>query len=157
MQKLTPFLWFDGKAGEAAEFYKSVFKDVKILETRYYSEAGPLPKGMVLTVTFEIFGQQFVGLNGGPHYQFSPAVSFFVSCETQQEIDEYWNKLAEGGAPHQCGWISDKFGVTWQIAPRVLNEMLQDKDEARVARVMRAMFQMVKLDIAGLQRAYEEA
>lgn len=155
MQKLTPFLWFDGKAGEAADFYKSVFKDVKILETRYYGEAGPLPKGTVLTVTFEIFGQQFVGLNGGPHYQFSPAVSFFVSCETQEEIDEYWSKLAEEGAPHQCGWISDKFGVTWQIAPRVLNEMLQDKDGARAARVMRAMFQMVKLDIAGLKRAYD--
>lgn len=157
MQKVTPFLWFDGKAGEAAEFYKSVFKDVKILEMRYYSEAGPMPKGTVLTVTFEIFGQQFVGLNGGPHYQFTPAVSFFVSCETQEEIDEYWNKLAEEGRPEQCGWISDKFGVTWQIVPRVLNEMLQDKDSARAARVMRAMFQMVKLDIAGLQRAYEEA
>jgi predicted 3-demethylubiquinone-9 3-methyltransferase (glyoxalase superfamily) len=155
MQKVTPFLWFDGNAGEAAEFYKSVFKDVKILETRYYSEAGPLPKGTVLTVTFELFGQKFVALNGGPHYQFTPAVSFFVSCETQEELDGYWDRLAEGGSPQQCGWITDKFGVTWQIVPKILFEMLQDKDGARAARVMRAMFQMVKLDIAGLKRAYE--
>jgi predicted 3-demethylubiquinone-9 3-methyltransferase (glyoxalase superfamily) len=155
MKKLTTFLWFDGKAQEAAEFYKSVFKDVKILETRYYSEAGPMPKGTVLTVSFELFGQEFVGLNGGPHYQFTPAVSFSVGCDSQEEIDEYWDKLAEGGMPNQCGWISDKFGVTWQIVPRGLSEMMEDKDEARVARVMRAMFQMVKLDIAGLKRAYE--
>ena len=155
MKKLTTFLWFDGKAQEAAEFYKSVFKDVKILETRYYSEAGPLPKGTVLTVSFELFGQEFVGLNGGPHYQFTPAVSFSVGCDSQEEIDEYWDKLAEDGMPNQCGWISDKFGVTWQIVPRGLSEMMEDKDEARVARVMRAMFQMVKLDIAGLKRAYD--
>jgi predicted 3-demethylubiquinone-9 3-methyltransferase (glyoxalase superfamily) len=155
MNKITTFLWFDGKAAEAAEFYKSVFKDVKILETRYYSDAGPLPKGTVLTVSFEMFGQEFVGLNGGPHYQFSPAVSFLVDCETQEEVDEYWNKLLDGGQPHQCGWISDKFGVTWQIVPRFLNEALKDTDGERVARVMRAMFQMVKLDIAGLKRAYE--
>ncbi|HEX4159603.1 MAG TPA: VOC family protein [Rhizomicrobium sp.] len=157
MQKITPFLWFDGKAGEAAEFYKSVFEDVKILETQYYNEAGPLPKGTVLTVTFEIFGQEFVALNGGPHYQFTPAVSFSISCENQEELDGYWEKLAEGGIPMQCGWISDKFGVTWQIVPRVLSEMLEGKDGDRAARVMRAMFQMVKLDIAGLKRAYDEA
>jgi predicted 3-demethylubiquinone-9 3-methyltransferase (glyoxalase superfamily) len=155
MQKITTFLWFDGKAGEAAEFYKSVFEDVKILETKYYNEAGPLPKGTVLTVTFEIFGREFVALNGGPHYQFTPAVSFSVSCETQEELDGYWEKLRAGGTPMQCGWISDKFGVTWQIVPRGLGEMLQDKDGGRAARVMRAMFQMVKLDIAGLQRAYD--
>ncbi len=157
MQKVTPFLWFDGKAGEAAEFYKSVFIDVNILETKYYNEAGPLPKGTVLTVTFEVLGQKFVALNGGPHYQFTPAVSFLVSCETQEELDTYWNGLARSGTPLQCGWITDKFGVTWQIVPKILSEMLQDKDGARVARVMRAMFQMVKLDIAGLRRAYEEA
>jgi len=155
MQKITPFLWFDTNAREAAEFYKSVFRDVKILETRYYSEAGPMPKGTVLTVSFEMFGQQFVGLNGGPHYQFTPAVSFLVDCETQEEVDEYWNKLLEGGTPHQCGWISDKFGVTWQIVPMFLSEVLKDADSERVARVMRAMFQMVKLDIEGLRRAYE--
>jgi predicted 3-demethylubiquinone-9 3-methyltransferase (glyoxalase superfamily) len=157
MKKITTFLWFDGKAAEAAEFYKSVFKDAKILETRYYSEAGPQPKGTVLTVTFEVFGQEFVALNGGPHYQFTPAVSFFVSCDTQEEIDGYWDRLLEGGTPMQCGWIADKFGVTWQIVPKFLGEVLKDSDGERVARVMRAMFQMVKLDIAGLKRAYEAA
>jgi predicted 3-demethylubiquinone-9 3-methyltransferase (glyoxalase superfamily) len=156
MKKIATFLWFDGKAQDAAEFYKSVFKDVKITETRYYNEAGPMPKGTVLTVSFELFGQEFVALNGGPHYQLTPAVSFFVGCDTQEEIDEYWDRLAEGGAPQQCGWITDKFGVTWQIVPKFLMEVLQDKDSARAARAMRAMFQMVKLDIAGLKRAYEE-
>jgi predicted 3-demethylubiquinone-9 3-methyltransferase (glyoxalase superfamily) len=155
MKKLTTFLWFDGNAAEAAEFYKSVFKDVKILETRYYSEAGPQPKGSVLTVTFEVFGQEFVALNGGPHYQFTPAVSFSVSCDTQEKIDGYWDKLLEGGKPMQCGWIADKFGVTWQIVPKLLGDVLKNSDGERVARVMRAMFQMVKLDIAGLRRAYE--
>jgi predicted 3-demethylubiquinone-9 3-methyltransferase (glyoxalase superfamily) len=156
MQKVTPFLWFDGKAAEAVEFYRYVFKDLNILETRYYSDAGPMPKGTVLTVTFELFGQQFVALNGGPHYQFTPAVSFFVNCETQEEIDEYWDRLAVDGAPQRCGWISDKFGMTWQIVPNVLGEILKDSDGQRVARVMRAMFQMVKLDIAALRRAYDD-
>jgi predicted 3-demethylubiquinone-9 3-methyltransferase (glyoxalase superfamily) len=155
MQKVTPFLWFDGKAAEAAEFYKSVFGDVKILDTRYYSDAGPQPKGTVLTVTFELFGREFVALNGGPHYQFTPATSFFVSCEDQEEVDRYWNGLLDGGTPQQCGWITDKFGVTWQIVPKLLGEILKDGDGERVARVMRSMFQMVKLDVAGLQRAYE--
>jgi predicted 3-demethylubiquinone-9 3-methyltransferase (glyoxalase superfamily) len=153
MQKMTTFLWFDGKAEEAANFYKSVFKDVKIVETQYYTEAGPQPKGSVQTVSFELFGREFVALNGGPHYQFTPAVSFSVSCETQAEIDGYWDRLLEGGKPFQCGWIADKFGVTWQIVPRVLSEMMKDKD--RAARVTQAMFKMVKLDIAGLKRAYE--
>ena len=157
MQKLTTFLWFDGKAEEAAHFYKSVFKDVKILETHHYTEAGPQPKGSVLTVAFELFGHEFVALNGGPHYQFTPAVSFSVSCDTQAEIDGYWDRLLEGGKAFQCGWISDKFGVTWQIVPKALMEMLKDKDRARAARVTQAMFKMVKLDIAGLKRAYEEA
>jgi predicted 3-demethylubiquinone-9 3-methyltransferase (glyoxalase superfamily) len=157
MKKVTTFLWFDGKAQEAAAFYEAVFKDVKIVETAYYTEAGPMPKGTVLTVAFELFGQQFVALNGGPHYQFTPAVSFLVGCETQDEIDQYWNSLADGGTPHQCGWISDKFGVTWQIVPNILKEMLQDKDSGRAAGVMSAMFKMVKLDIEGLKRAYQEA
>jgi predicted 3-demethylubiquinone-9 3-methyltransferase (glyoxalase superfamily) len=156
MQKITPFLWFDDKAEEAAKFYVSVFRDAKILETRYYSEAGPKPKGSVLTVTFELFGTEFVALNGGPHYRFTPAVSFMVECETQEELDHYWDRLADGGMPMQCGWISDKFGVTWQITPSILLPMLQDKDIARSTRVTRAMFGMVKLDIVGLKRAYED-
>jgi predicted 3-demethylubiquinone-9 3-methyltransferase (glyoxalase superfamily) len=156
MQKITTFLWFDDKAEEAAKFYASVFRDSKILETRYYNEAGPRPKGTVLTVTFELFGREFVALNGGPHYQFTPAVSFFVGCESQEELDNYWNALAEGGKPLQCGWITDRYGVTWQIVPKVLMEMMSDKDATRSARVMRAMFQMVKLDIAALKQAYDE-
>ncbi|MGH6879113.1 MAG: VOC family protein [Rhizomicrobium sp.] len=156
MQKVRPFLWFDGNAEEAVKFYASTFGDAKILDTMYYSEAGPRPKGSVLSVTFELFGREFVALNGGPHYQFTPAVSFFVSCETQAEVDAYWEKLLDGGTPLQCGWITDRFGVTWQIVPRVLGEMLQDRNGERAARVMRAMFQMVKLDIAELKRAYEQ-
>jgi predicted 3-demethylubiquinone-9 3-methyltransferase (glyoxalase superfamily) len=156
MQKITTFLWFDGKAEDAAKFYLSVFKNGKIRETQYYSEAGPEPKGTVLTVTFDLFGQEFVGLNGGPHYTFTPAVSFSVSCDTQAEVDAYWDRLLEGGTALQCGWITDRFGVTWQIVPKVLGELMQDKDSARVARVMQAMFKMVKLDIAGLTKAYEE-
>jgi predicted 3-demethylubiquinone-9 3-methyltransferase (glyoxalase superfamily) len=154
MQKITTFLWFDDKAEDAARFYVSVF-NAKILETRYYGEAGPKPKGTVLTVSFHLFGQEFVALNGGPHYQFSPAVSFLVKCDTQEEIDAYWEKLLDGGKSHQCGWISDRFGVTWQIVPKVLMEMLGDKDGVRSARVTRAMFGMVKLDIVQLKRAYE--
>ena len=156
MQKIRPFLWFNDEAADAAEFYVTVFKDSKILETQYCGESGPGPKGSVLTVTFEISGQEFVAMNGGPHFEFTPAVSFFVICETQEEVDDYWHKLLDGGTPLQCGWITDRFGVTWQIVPRILSDMLQDKDGARVARVTRAMFQMVKLDMAGLQSAYEE-
>ena len=156
MQKIIPFLWFDGKAGEAAKFYTSLFRDSRILDTSYYNEAGPQPKGTVLTVRFELFGREFVALNGGPHYQFTPAISLSVSCETQEELDSYWNGLLEGGKAIQCGWITDKYGLTWQIVPKVLSEMIADKDGERSARVMRAMFEMVKLDIAGLKRAYEE-
>lgn len=156
MQKITPFLWFDDKAEEAAKFYVSVFRDSKLVETRYYNEAGPRPKGSVLTVTFELFGREFVALNGGPHYSFTPAVSFAISCETQEEIDSYWQKLSAGGSPLQCGWITDKFGVTWQIVPRVLIEMMHDDNAERAARVTRAMFKMVKLDIGELKRAYDE-
>lgn len=157
MQKLTTFLWFDGKADEAARFYVSVFPGGKVLDTRYYNEAGPKPEGTVLTVTFELFGQEFVALNGGPHYQFTGAVSFMVSCDTQEEIDAYWEKLLDGGTALQCGWITDRYGVTWQITPKVLLEMISDKDRARAARVTRAMYEMVKIDIAGLKRAYEAA
>jgi len=156
MQKIRPCLWFDGKAEDAAKFYTSVFPNSKITDRMVHNEAGPGPKGSVLTVTFELDGQEYVALNGGPHYTFTPAISLFVTCETQDEVDRYWDKLLDGGSPVQCGWITDKFGVSWQIVPRVLGEMLQDKDSARAARVMQAMFKMVKLDIAALKRAYDE-
>ena len=156
MHKLTTFLWFDRNAEEAARFYVSVFRNAKMGGIMRYSEAGPRPKGEVMTATFELFGQEFVSLNGGPEYQFTPAVSFMVECETQDELDSYWDKLAaDGGKPIQCGWITDKYGVTWQIIPKILLPMLQDKDGARATRVTCAMFGMVKLDFAGLKRAYE--
>lgn len=155
MQKVTPFLWFDGNAEDAARFYVSVFRDAKIKNIMHYTEAGPKPKGSVLTVTLELFGQEYVFLNGGPQYTFTPAVSFMVTCQDQQELDSCWNKLADRGKPIQCGWITDKFGFTWQITPAILLPMLQDKDSARAARVTRAMMEMVKLDMARLQQAYD--
>ncbi|HEX3432363.1 MAG TPA: VOC family protein [Rhizomicrobium sp.] len=153
MQKMRTFLWFDGKAEEAARFYTSVFRDGKILDIMRYTDAGPRPKGEVLTVAFELFGQPFVALNGGAHYTFTPAVSFMVVCETQEELDGYWDSLADGGTPMRCGWITDRFGVTWQITPSILLPLLQDKDGARASRVTRAMMEMVKFDIAALKRA----
>lgn len=156
MQKITPCLWFDGKAEEAMEFYLSVFKKAHRLSTMYYGDAGPGPKGSVLSVTFEIEGQEFIALNGGPHFTFSPAISLFVACETQDEVDELWEKLSHGGEKQRCGWITDKYGVSWQIVPTVLGRMLQDEDAARSTRVMQAMLQMNKLDIRGLQQAYEQ-
>jgi predicted 3-demethylubiquinone-9 3-methyltransferase (glyoxalase superfamily) len=155
MQKVRTFLWFDRQAEEAAKFYSSVFRGGRILDIMRYTEAGPRPKGEVLTVTFELFGQEFVALNGGPEYSFTPAVSIMISCETQEELDAYWNRLADGGKPIQCGWITDRYGLTWQITPSILMPMLQDKDGARATRVTRAMMGMVKLDIAGLKQAYE--
>ena len=154
MQKIRTFLWFDRNAEEAARFYTSVFRGGKMLDTMRYTEAGPRPKGEVLTVSFELFGHVFVALNGGPQYAYTPAVSFMVECETQEELDGYWDALADGGKPIQCGWITDKFGVTWQITPSILMGMIQDKDSARAARVTRAMMGMVKLDIAALKAAY---
>ena len=154
MQKITPFLWFDGKAEEAANFYTSIFKNSKILNVARYGEAGPGPKGTVMTVTFQLEGQQFIALNGGPHYTFSPAISFFVDCETQAEVDELWEKLSPGGGKQQCGWLDDKFGVTWQIVPKALIELMQDKDPVKSQRVFKAMLQMTRIDIEGLRRAY---
>jgi predicted 3-demethylubiquinone-9 3-methyltransferase (glyoxalase superfamily) len=154
LQKITPFLWFDGRAEEAANFYTSIFKHSKIVDVMRYGEAGPGAKGSVMAVNFELEGQRFSALNGGPHYQFTPAISFFVSCETQEEVDELWEKLLAGGEPNQCGWLRDKFGVSWQIVPSVLGRMLTDKDPAKSKRVMEAMLKMVKLDIAALERAY---
>jgi len=154
MQKITPFLWFDGKAEEAASYYVSIFKNSKILNIARSGEAGPGPKGSVMMVTFQLDGQKFMALNGGPHYTFSPAISFFVDCETQAEVDELWEKLSAGGSELQCAWLKDKFGVSWQIVPRALIELMQDKDAVKSQRVFKAMLQMTKIDIEGLQRAY---
>lgn len=156
MQKITPFLWFDGKAEEAANHYISIFKNSKIVSVTRYGDTGPGPKGTVMSVVFQLEEQQFYALNGGPHFTFSPAISFFVSCGTQDEVDELWEKLLEGGTKQQCGWLQDKYGVSWQIIPSVLGEMLQDEDAVKSTNVMKAMLQMVKIDIEGLRRAYEQ-
>ena len=154
MQKITPFLWFDDKAEEAASFYVSVFKNSKIGSVARYSDAGPGPKGSVMTVSFQLEGQEFIALNGGPLYTFSPAISFFVDCKTQQEVDELWDKLTAGGGEVECGWLRDKYGLSWQIIPTALLELMQDKDPVKSQRVFKAMLQMTKIDIEGLQRAY---
>jgi predicted 3-demethylubiquinone-9 3-methyltransferase (glyoxalase superfamily) len=134
MQKITPFLWFDGKAEEAMNFYVSIFKNSKVLSTTRYGEAGPGPKGSVMSATFQLEGQEFYALNGGPHYKFTPAISLFVNCETQQEVDELWDKLSAGGEKNRCGWLQDKFGLSWQIIPTVLGKLLQDKDREKSNR-----------------------
>ena len=154
MQKITPFLRFDGNAEAAANFYVSVFSDSRIVSMARYGDAGPGPKGQVMTATFELAGQRFVALNGGPQFKFTEAISFFVNCETQAEIDELWAKLLEGGQPQRCGWLKDRFGLSWQIVPSVLAEMLQDEDAERSKRVVQAMLRMVKLDIQTLKQAY---
>ena len=154
MQKITPFLWFDGKAEEAMNFYTSIFKNSKKGRIARYGDAGPGPKGTVMSAIFQLDGQEFFALNGGPHFTFSPAISFFVTCETQQEVDEYWEKLSAGGEQQRCGWLKDKFGVTWQIVPSVLDKLLQDKDAGKSTQVMQAMMQMGKLDIERLEQAY---
>lgn len=153
-QKITPCLWFDGRAEEAAKFYTSIFKHSKVVDLMRYGEAGPGPKSSVMSVTFELEGQKFIALNGGPMFQFSPAISFFVHCETQAEVDRFWEKLSAGGEKVHCGWLKDKFGVSWQIVPTVLGELLHDDDPGKAKNVMHAMMQMKKLDIAGLKRAY---
>lgn len=155
MQKITPFLWFDNNAEEAVNFYTSIFKNSKIGQVRRYGEAGPGPQGSVMTATFQIEGQEFMALNGGPAFKFSPAISFFVNCATQEEVDELWEKLSAGGEMMQCGWLKDKFGVTWQIIPKALGELLGDKDPQKSQRVMQAMMKMIKIDVAALKRAYE--
>jgi predicted 3-demethylubiquinone-9 3-methyltransferase (glyoxalase superfamily) len=157
VQKITPFLWFDGKAEEAVNFYVSIFKNSKVVSLSRYGEAGPGPKGTVMSATFQLNGQTFYALNGGPQFSFTPAISFFVNCETQQEIDELWEKLSEGGGTHQCGWLHDKYGLSWQIVPSILGQLLGDKDPAKSGRVMKAMLQMNKLDINALQQAYDQA
>jgi predicted 3-demethylubiquinone-9 3-methyltransferase (glyoxalase superfamily) len=157
MQKITPFLWFDTQAEEAMNFYTSVFKDSKVNRVTRYGEAGPGTPGTVMSVEFQLNGTDFYALNGGPVFQFSPATSFFIHCETQEEIDHYWNKLSEGGKPNQCGWLYDKFGVTWQVVPNALSKYLNDPDKKKANNVMKAMMQMTKMDIAKLKEAYEHA
>src|ERR1700682_6484203 len=149
MQKITPFLWFDGKAEEAAKFYVSVFRNSKVVKVM------PGPKGTAMGVTFQLEGQDFFALNGGPQFKFTPAISLFVNCETQKEVDELWEKLSEGGEKQRCGWLKDRFGLSWQIVPSVLGKLLRDEDPEKSNRVMKAMMQMDKIDISGLQKAYD--
>jgi len=153
-QKITTFLWFDGQAEQAANHYVSIFKNSKILGVARYGDAGPGPKGSVMTVQFQLEGQEFIALNGGPQFKFTEAISQVVNCETQKEVDELWSKLGAGGEQGPCGWLKDKFGLSWQIVPTALGRMMQDKDPKRSKRVMEAMLQMKKLDIAGLEQAY---
>lgn len=156
MQKITPFLWFDGKAEEAMNFYTSIFKNSKIGRITRYGDAGPGPKGAVMSATFQLDGQEFMALNGGPQFKFTEAISFFVNCETQEEVDELWEKLSAGGQKSRCGWLKDKYGLSWQIIPSALGEMLGDKDPEKSRRVMKAMLQMDKIDIKGLEQAYKQ-
>ena len=153
MQKISTCLWFDGRAEEAMNFYLSIFKNAKATDVLRWGDVGHGTKGSVLTCSFELDGREFIALNGGPQYQFTPAISLVVNCETQAEVDHYWNRLLDGGQPQACGWLIDKFGVSWQITPTMLPRLLMDKDTAKANRVMAAMMEMVKLDIAALQRA----
>ena len=156
MQKITPFLWFDGKAEEAMNFYVSIFKNSKVGSITRYGDAGPGPKGTVMIATFQLEGQDFIALNGGPQYTFTPAISLFVDCKTQEEVDDLWNKLSEGGKTDRCGWLRDKYGLSWQIVPSTLRELIGDKDPEKSKRVMKAMLQMTKIDIQGLKQAYDQ-
>ena len=154
MQKITPFLWFDNQVEEAMNFYVSTFKNSKIGTVRRYGDAGPGPKGSVMTATFTLEGQKFYALNGGPHFKFTPAISFFVDCKTQKEVDNLWDKLSKGGRKDRCGWLQDKFGVSWQIIPSVLGKFLGDKDPVKANNAMQAMMRMDKIDIKALQAAH---
>jgi predicted 3-demethylubiquinone-9 3-methyltransferase (glyoxalase superfamily) len=154
MHKISPFLWFDQQAEEAANYYVSIFKDSKILSISRYNDAGPGPAGKVLVVKFQIEGQDFFALNGGPQFKFDEAISFAIDCQTQEEVDYFWNKLtADGGKESQCGWLKDKFGLSWQVIPRILIELLSDHDKSKAGRVMQAMLKMKKIEIAALQAA----
>ena len=156
MQKITPFLWFDNQAEEAINFYTSIFKNSKIVNMSRYGEGGPAPQGTLMSATFQIEGQEFMVLNGGPEFKFSEAISFFVNCETQAEVDALWDKLSAGGETQRCGWLKDKYGLSWQIIPKALGEMLGDKNPAKAQKVMQAMLQMDKIDVAKLKQAYEQ-
>jgi len=155
MQKIVPFLWFNDNAEEAMNFYVSIFKNAKVGRVTRYGDAGPGPKGSVMWCTFTLEGQEFHALNGGPHFKFTQAISLFVNCETQQEVDELWKKLSAGGREDQCGWLQDKYGLSWQIIPTILGKLRGDKDPVKANRAMQAMLQMKKIDINGLQRAYD--
>ena len=156
-QKITTFLWFDSNAEEAMKHYVSIFKNSKILSVTRNGKAGPGPAGTVLVGSFQLEGQEFTALNGGPQFKFTEAISLVVNCDSQKEVDDFWTKLSAGGAPGQCGWLKDKFGLSWQIVPRVMIELLQDKDPVKSQRVMQAMMQMKKLEIEGLKRAKQAA
>jgi predicted 3-demethylubiquinone-9 3-methyltransferase (glyoxalase superfamily) len=156
VQKIIPFLWFDDQAEEAATFYVSLFKNSKVNSVARYGDAGPGPKGSAMTVTFELAGQKFIALNGGPLFKFNEAVSFLINCETQEEVDDLWKKLSAEGTESQCGWVKDKYGLSWQVVPTALGEMLEDEDPKKSQRVMQAMLQMGKIDIAKLKKAYNE-
>jgi predicted 3-demethylubiquinone-9 3-methyltransferase (glyoxalase superfamily) len=155
-QKIVPNLWFDTEAEEAASFYTSVFERSRIVNVTHYTEAGPREAGMVMTVEFELDGQRFVGINGGPEFEFDEAVSFQISCETQEEVDHYWERLSEGGEESQCGWLKDKYGLSWQVVPTGMEELFSDPDPARAERAMKAMLGMRKLDIAALRSAADD-
>jgi len=156
VQKITPFLWFDGNAEEAVNFYVSVFKNSKVLRLTRYGDAGPGPKGTVMSATFQLEGQEFFALNGGPQFTFTPAISFFVNCEIQDEVDDLWDKLSAGGEKQRSGWLKDKYGVSWQIIPSALGKMLQDKDAGNSKKALEAMLQMEKVDIKTLEQAYRQ-
>lgn len=155
--KISPFLWFDNNAEEAIDYYTSIFKNSKRFDVSRYGEGGPGPAGSVMVAAFELEGQRFTALNGGPLFKFNEAVSFVVNCDSQDEIDEYWEKLSAGGEPGQCGWLKDRFGLSWQIVPTILPELMQTRDAEKTSRVMAALMQMTKLEIDGLQRAFEGA
>ncbi|MDB5070464.1 MAG: hypothetical protein JWM87_1575 [Candidatus Eremiobacteraeota bacterium] len=157
MGKITPFLWFDGKAEEAANFYVSIFDNAKIVSVSRYGEDTPGDPGTVMTVEFELDGQEFIALNGGPEYTFTPAISFSIDCKTQAEVDHFWDRLSEGGETIQCGWLRDKYGLSWQVVPSVLPQLLKDENDAKSDAVMQAMLKMIKLDVATLQEAYDRA
>jgi predicted 3-demethylubiquinone-9 3-methyltransferase (glyoxalase superfamily) len=155
MQKMSTCLWFDGKAEEAMNFYTSIFKNSKKGKISHYGDGAPLPKGTVMVATFELLGHEFIALNGGPQFKFNEAISLVVNCDTQAEVDEYWEKLSAGGGKVQCGWLTDKYGVSWQVVPTILAELMSDKDPAKTQRVMQALMQMTKLDIRKLKAAYD--
>ena len=157
MQSITPFLWFDNQAEEAVNLYMSLFDNSKIINVARYGDAGPGPAGQVMSMTFQLDGQEFMALNGGPHFKFTEAISLFVNCETQEKVDRLWAKLTEGGEESQCGWLKDKYGLSWQIVPTILGELLQDEDPTKAQRVMQAMLQMRKIDSQVLLDAYNQA
>ena len=154
MQKITPFLWFNANAEEAVNFYISIFADSKIIDMSRYGDAGPGPKGSMMTATFQLEGQRFMALNGGPVFSFTPAISFYVDCQQQEQVDSLWDRLSEGGEKSRCGWLKDKFGISWQIIPSVLGKLLNDPDRVKAQRTMAAMLKMDKIDIAALQKAH---